>query len=139
MFTVTNTVFAHAQPSDFPSTSPSSSPSISALPSYSPSVSLAPSMDRFSLVSSSLSSTVTAAFGVMFEVEAQRAITVETFAVKHFSNSISGTATFHIFYKVQYVSCFNHIAIDFAPNENNTIPFLSLEGRITRLVIMEHS
>jgi hypothetical protein len=60
-----------------------------------------PSMDRHSLVSSSSSSVVGAAYGVMFEVKAKRAIAVETFAVEHFSNSFSGTATYHIYSKVR--------------------------------------
>lgn len=69
----------------------------------SPSVSLMPTMDRNKLVSSSSSVPVGAAYGVMFEVKAKRAISVETFAVKHFSNTFSGTATYHIYSKVSHL------------------------------------
>ena len=94
-----------SQPSDSPSSSPSLSPSLSHLPSYSPSVSLMPSMDRMSLVSTS-SGSVTAAYGVMFEVKALRAITVETFAVKRFVSS--DAFHFHIFTKVgSFLHCVN--------------------------------
>jgi hypothetical protein len=59
-----------------------------------------PTADRVILTSTSSSGTYGAAYGAMFEVKANRAITVETFGVKHFGTS--GAFHFYIFTKVRF-------------------------------------
>lgn len=88
-----------SQPSSLPSSSPSDSPSVSKQPTGAPSISLMPTADRVTLISSGAPSQFTAAFGDMFEVVANRAITVQTFHVRHFGSN-GNAYNFHVFTKV---------------------------------------